>query len=222
LIDDPNNPNIYPLPEGLGLFVDVARAPNHAPIVVYYDRTNGDLKVAKFDPNTGQFAAPGVLDGAGDIDAGWSPSVQVDGQGVVHVAYVDASQDDLVYITDAPGAAREVVDDGRRITGTTEDGLPKPEYHFVGDDAGLVIGTGGIPIIAYQDASTQELLLVTRSATGWDRVSIAGATDPWPGGYGFFASSTLFGNEIIMSSFVVDQPNDDNWVEVFRRQLVAQ
>ena len=34
--DDPNNPNIYPLPEGLGLFIDSARNPtNQAPVVTY-------------------------------------------------------------------------------------------------------------------------------------------------------------------------------------------
>lgn len=221
--EDPNNPNIYPLPEGLGLFVDLARLPNQAPVVVYYDRTAGDLKVAKFDNQTGQFAPAVILDGGGDVDAGWSPSIAVDAQGVVHVAYVDASNDDLVYITDAMNAQREIVDDGRRIVGTTADGLPKPEYHFVGEDASLVLANAGVtPIIIYQDATTQELLQVTKTSTGWDRVSVAGATDPWSGGYGFFAADTVFGNDIIASTWVIDQPADDNWVEVFRRQIVAQ
>jgi len=226
--DDPNNPNIYPLPEGLGLFVDLARAPDQSPVAVYYDRSAGELKVAKFDTTTGQFKAPVVLDGTGDVDAGWSPSVAVDDQGTVHVAYVDASHDDLVYTTDAQGAAREIVDDGRRIVGTTVDGLPKPEYHFVGDDASLVLANAGqLPMIAYQDATTQELLLTTRTVDGngnpvWNHISVAGATDPWPGGYGFFAADVLSGTDIIMSSWVVDQPNDDNWVEVFRRQVAIQ
>ncbi len=219
---DPNNPNIYPLPEGLGLFVDVARLPNQEPVVVYYDRSNGDLKLSKFNPQSGQFAAPVLLDGNGDIDAGWSPSVAVDAAGVVHVAYINATDDDLRYVTDAPGAQSELVDDGRRIVGTTVDGLPKPEYHFVGDDASLVLANG-IPMIAYQDATTQELLLAQKQQDGtWARNPIAGATDPWPGAYGFFAADALTTNEIIMSTWVIDQPTEENWVEVFRRPTAVQ
>jgi MYXO-CTERM domain-containing protein len=222
--EDPAEPNIYPLPEGLGLFVDLARLPDQSPAIVYYDREAGELKLAKFDTATGNFAAPVVLDGTGDIDAGWSPSVAVDPNGVVHVAYVDATLDDLVYITDAQGAQKELVDDGLRIVGTTVDGLPKPEYHFVGDDAALVLANNGqLPMIAYQDATTQELLLATRQQDGsWQRISVAGATDPWPGGYGFFAADALLGTDLVMSTWVIDQPADENWVEVFRRQVAIQ
>ncbi|HEU0033306.1 MAG TPA: MYXO-CTERM sorting domain-containing protein [Kofleriaceae bacterium] len=222
--DDPNNPNIYPLPEGLGLFVDAARLPTQAPVVVYYDRSAGELKLAKFNTTTGQFAAPVVLAGGGNVDAGWSPSVGVDAQGVVHVAYVDSTNDDLMYVTDAAGATPALVDDGRRIVGTTADGLPKPEYHFVGDDAGMVLANAGtLPMIAYQDATTQELLLATRKTDGtWTHVSIAGATDPWPGAYGFFAADTIAGTDIVMSSWVIDQQASENWVEVFKRPTTIQ
>ncbi len=96
--------------------------------------------------------------------------------------------------------APEVIDDGYRIVGTTVDGLPKPEFHFVGDDAGLVLGNGG-PMVAYQDATTQELLLAHRSRHGsWTHESIAGATQPWPGAYGFFAADALSPNNLVMSS----------------------
>jgi hypothetical protein len=222
---DPNNPNIYPLPEGLGLFVDLARMPDQSPVVVYYDRSNGDLKEAKFNTTTGQFGAAVVLDGSGNgVDAGWSPSVAVDSTGVVHVAYVGATDDDLKYITDASGAVAEVVDDGRRIVGVTVDGLPKPEYHFVGDDASLVLANNGtLPMIAYQDATTQELLLATKQQDGtWTHNSIAGATDPWPGAYGFFAADAVTAQDIVMSTWVIDAPTDDNWVEVFKRPTSIQ
>ena len=224
--EDPDNPNIYPLPEGLGLFIDSARMPNQAPVVVYYDRSNGDLKVSKFNAQTGMFNAATVLDGSTD-DAGWSPSVAVDAQGVVHVAYVGSTNDDLKYITDAVGAMPKVVDDGYRIVGTSVDGLPKPEFHFVGDDASLVLANGTTPMIAYQDATTQELLLATRGADGtWTRTSIAGATDPWPGAFGFFASSSILATDIVMSTWVINQPSpspfDNNWVEVFSRPHTVQ
>ncbi|MGE3545018.1 MAG: MYXO-CTERM sorting domain-containing protein, partial [Kofleriaceae bacterium] len=217
---DPENPPLYPLPEGLGLFIDSARMPSQAPVVVYYDRAAGDLKLAKFNTQAGQFADPVVLDGSGDIDAGWSPSVQVDATGKVHVAYVGATADDLKYITDAENAKTEIVDDGYRIVGVTVDNLPKPEFHLVGDDASLVLVGGMMPMIAYQDATTHELLLANRMTDGtWTHISIAGATDPWPGGYGYFVSDAMRGNEIVMSTWVINQPGGDfknnNWVEVF-------
>ena len=222
--DDPANPALYPLPDGLGLFIDSARMPNQAPVVTYYDRAGGDLKVARFNVQAGQFAAAKVLDGSNGVDAGWSPSVAVDARGVVNVAYVGTTGDDLKYVTDAPGAVPEVVDDGYRIDGTTVDGLPRPVFHFVGADAGLVLSPGGAPLVVYQDATTQELLLAHKQADGkWTHVSIAGGTQPWPGGYGFFAAGALGKNQLVMSSWVIDLPaedfNDRSWVEVFTRPL---
>jgi len=116
----------------------------------------------------------------------------------------------------------ELIDDGYRIVGTTVDGLPKPEYHFVGDDAGLVLGNG-VPMVVYQDATTQELLLAHRAADGtWTHESIAGATQPWPGAYGFFASDALAPANLVLSTWVIDQPTGENWVEVFNRPIVVQ
>ncbi|HEY5950263.1 MAG TPA: hypothetical protein VIV40_32440, partial [Kofleriaceae bacterium] len=221
----PVNPDeIYPLPGGLGLFVDSARNPtNQAPVVAYYDRTNGDLKLAKFNPMTGQFATPVILDGTNGVDAGWSPSVQVDANGVAHVAYVGATGDDLTYTTDASNATKEIVDDGYRIVGQTVDGLPKPEFHFVGDDAGLVLPAGAGPMVVYQDSTTQEMLLAQKGLDGkWSHVSVAGATMPWPGAYGFFASAAVTSTDIVMSTWVINQPEDDNWVEVFSKPTVIQ
>jgi hypothetical protein len=221
--EDPAGPGLYPLPEGLGLFVDAARMPNQAPVVAYYDRTSGDLRLAKFNVQSGQFAAPRVLDGAGTVDAGWSPSVAVDRDGVVHVAYASPTSHALKYVLDAPNAAPQVIDNGYRVVGKTPDGLDKPELHFVGDDASLVLPPdGGAPLVVYQDATTEELLLARQSADGtWAHTSIAGATDPWPGGYGFFAAGALGSSQLVMSSWVVNLHDfaDSNWVEVFTRPL---
>ncbi len=219
---DPNNPEIYPLPRGLGLFLDVARLPNNAPVVVYYDRSKGDLKMSKFNVTTGQFDAPKLLDGSGNIDAGWSPSIAVGPDGKVRVAYVAATGDDLKFIVE--GTAPEIVDDGYRVVGVTVDNLPKPEFHFVGEDAGLVLANNGqTPMIAYQDATTQELLLTEkRSDNTWARNSVAGHVEPWPGAYGFFAATAVTATEIVMSTWVINQPTGQNWVEVFKRPTALQ
>jgi MYXO-CTERM domain-containing protein len=214
---------IYPLPGGLGLFVDSARNPsNQAPVVVYYDRTNGDLKLSKFNPSTGQFATPVIVDGTMGVDAGWSPAVSVDDQGVSHIVYVGATGDDLKYTTDKANAPKETIDDGYRIVGQTVDGLPKPEFHFVGDDANIVLTSAG-PMVVYQDATIQEMRMAHKDSMGkWAHESVAGATMPWPGAYGFFAAAALSPTDIIMSTWVINQPENDNWVEVLSKPIVIQ
>ena len=217
------DPAAGPLPQGTGLFVDAARAPDQAPVVAYYDRSAGELKVSRFDAAAGQFAAPRVVDGGGGVDAGWSPSVAVDASGVAHVAYATTTGAELKWVSDAPGAQPQVVDSGYRIDGSTVDGLPQPSFHFLGADAGLVLAPDG-PRIVYQDATTQELVIAQQAADGsWSHASIAGATDPWPGGYGFFAAGALGNGQLVISTWVIDLPAksvfDRDWVEVFSRPL---
>jgi hypothetical protein len=213
--DDP-----YPLPGGLGLFITASRDPStNAPVVAYYDRGNGELKMSQFDNGSGAFEAPVVLGVTAD-DAGWSPSVQVDTSGVPQIAYVDVTENDLNFVTAGSAGSNEVVDNGYRIVGTTVDGLPEPTFDFVGYDASLVLENGTTPYIAYQDSTTQELLLGYEGSDGtWTHMSIAGATSPWPGAYGFFASAAIAPGAIVMSSWVIDQPTNDNWVEVFRQDV---
>jgi uncharacterized protein (TIGR03382 family) len=217
-VSDPPDPT--PIPAGLGLFVDAARDANQAPMVVYYDRTNGDLKLARFDATAGTFLTPEVLAGGDGRDAGWYPSLAIDEAGVIHVSYLDATRDDLMYVNTATRTP-VVVDDGYRIVGTTEDGLPKPDFHFVGDDSNIVIGPSG-PVIVYQDATAHELLVAALTSSGvWQRRALAGDETPFVGAYGFFASAVRAGDEVVVSTWVIDQPHAANWVEVFRERIVV-
>ena len=75
--DDASNPNIYPLPEGLGLFIDSERDLQGNPVITYYDRGKGLLKVAKWNAGMSKFDAAITFDGSAGNDVGWSPSVQV-------------------------------------------------------------------------------------------------------------------------------------------------
>jgi hypothetical protein len=214
------DPDYLTIPEGVGLFVNAARLSDGSPVVVYYDRLNGDLKLSRFDPASGGFTAPVVLDGA-DSDVGWYPGLAVDSADTVHVSYVSASNDDLLYVNTADNLP-VLVDDGYRIVGQTVDGLPKPEFHFVGDDSSVVITAAG-PMIAYQDATWHELLLAHKDASGiWQHMTIAGNEDPFVGGYGFYATSAYDGSDVVMSTWVVDQPSSDAWVEIFRQTVVIE
>ncbi|HEX4452943.1 MAG TPA: MYXO-CTERM sorting domain-containing protein [Kofleriaceae bacterium] len=211
--------DIYPLPDGLGLWSSSARNPkDQTPVVAYYDRGTGELKLATYSGTTWTTS---VLDGgatgsgsaATSSDEGWMPSVAVDSSGAAHVSYASAAANQLRYVVQ--GQQPVTVDNGYRISGTSPDGLPQPTFDFVGANSGLVL-IGGAPYIAYQDATTQELLLGSQLSNGsWQHTSIAGATQPWPGAYGFFASDALQASNIVMSNWVIDQPTSQNWVEVF-------
>jgi hypothetical protein len=212
---DPNTTDPYPLPEGLGLFISATRDPStQAPVVVYYDRVNGDLKMASLDPTSGVFTAPVVLDGsANGSDVGWYPSVAVDSNGIVHVVYQDATHDRVMYMNTMTNTP-EVVDDGYRIVGTNSAGLPEPTFDMVGNNNALQLSPTG-PVVAYQDSTTHELLTATRKNSGqWARQSVAGGDTNFTGAYGFYAASVILGGDLVIASWVVDTPNNDNWVEV--------
>lgn len=220
VVPDPTAPDPLSIPQGVGLFIDSARQTDGTPVVVYYDRMNGDLKLARFNLMDGVFNAPEVLDGSG-IDVGWYPSLAVDQNNDVHVSYVDATNDDLMYINTIDRTP-ELVDDGYRLVGTTEDGLPKPEFHLVGDDSNIVLTSLG-PAIVYQDATTHELLRSRKNGSGlWEFKSLAGNEIPFVGGYGFYASATYDGQDLVISSWVVHQPANRVWVEIFRDVVVIE
>jgi hypothetical protein len=206
------------IPDGIGLFAAAAIAPDDTPVLAYYDRIAGDLRLARFDAAAGGFAPPQVLDGASD-DAGWHPSLRVAADGVAHVSYVCATADDLLYLNTRT-MTRQLVDDGYRVDGTTDEGDPVPVFHFVGDDSAIALTTTG-PVIAYQDATTHELLLARKDATGaWGSAALAGNEEPFAGGYGFYASAEATDDELVISTWVIDQPTSDTWVEIFRQPIV--
>ncbi len=209
--------DVLKIPYGTGLFVDVTRDNDDKLVVVYYDRINGDLRLARAT-GAGAFDLQ-TLDAEGDV--GWYPSAVVDSEGVVHVSYVDAVNQDLMYINDQ-SLTPELVDDGYRIVGTTEGGLPIPEFHFVGDDSSITLTGDGI-YITYQDATTHELLVGYPNSSGnWGHTAIAGDEDPFVGAYGFFANSKYDGTDLTMSTWAIDQSNSDSWVELFRRAIVVE
>jgi len=134
---------------------------------------------------------------------------------------VSASNDDLLYVNTIDRTP-ELVDDGYRLVGTTDDGLPKPEFHFVGDDSTLALTVGG-PYIAYQDATSHEILMAHKDGEGkWQHETVKGNEDPFVGGYGFYISGKPVDSDLVMSTWVVDQPESDAWVEILRETIAVE
>ncbi len=212
---DPLSPDPYPIPAGIGLFIEMARDAAGNPAIVYYDRQGGNLKLARWSTANSRFDLSVIAGQTGDD--GWYPSIAFDAQDVAHIAYQGADHDDVFYLNTMSNT-RELVDDGYRIVGTTPEGLPKPEFHFVGSDTQIVTTSTG-PYVIYQDSTSHELLYASKQGDDWVPTPLAGNEMTFQGAYGFYASAVAGGNEVVVSTWVIHQQLVDNWVEVFRIPL---
>lgn len=142
--------------EGTGLFASLAFDASGRPLIAYYDRIAGDLRLAEGDGAAGFTLR--TLDGDDMMtpsDVGQHASIAVAPGGVIAIAYFDASRDDLVYY-ELPGGTREIVDDG----------VTPPDLRLVGADASLLFDEAGRPAIAYQDPTNLDLLYARRTSAG--------------------------------------------------------
>jgi hypothetical protein len=143
---------------GTGLFASLAITSTGTPKIAYYDRVDGDLKLAVGGANDAFSVV--TLDGNDPMspsDVGQHASLAIDPNGVVAIAYVDVTKTDLVYLELTPGAApvREVVDNG----------VSAPDIRMVGPDASLLFDSNGNPAIAYQDPTNIDLLYARRTGS---------------------------------------------------------
>ena len=222
------------LPNAVGIMPALVRLQSGAPVIAYYDRPRGNLKLVRWDATLARFAAPVILDGEADGEdtgnVGQYPSLAVEGDGTAHVAYIDMGRDyghRLLYVTAHPGAAPgtpEVVDDGYRSPDPDTDPMGSPVFHFVGDSSAIVL-ISGTPVIAYQDSTALELRVGQRKSDGtWQLAVVAGDEDPFAGAYGFYARMIPDGSNVVISTYVMDQKADPAryFVELFWRQVSVE
>lgn len=166
-------------PEAIGDYIAIAKGPQDAIGMVFYDRIHGNLVQVRND--AGQWVDT-ILDGQSPTDPptdtgdmGIGASLTIDAAGDWHIAYVDGFSESLRYMKVVGGTAPqapEVVDDGLGLdTGPFED-----KQHVVGDDSNIMIAAGGDVHIAYQDATAGKLRFAVGTAAGdthtWSRKAI--------------------------------------------------
>jgi hypothetical protein len=191
-------------PEGTGLFNSVAVSPSGEVAVGWYDRSAGELLVAR--GSLGALSAPEVLAGwshperSGDMGA--SASLSFDAEGALHLCYQDGGLDALRYLSPDLGYD-ELVDDGLRLD---LDGRAR-SLHVVGDDCSVHFDPQGRPVVLYKDATAHEVVVSRRDASGsWLRVS---ARSPSAGGTGatasgFYVSGAAQGSALWVSHYLYD------------------
>ncbi len=143
-------------PLARGLYVSLGRSSSGL-VVSYYDRIAGTLSVAR--EGSGGWEET-VVDGLPSsdgtpADVGVGASMFVDGNGDVHLSYVDGYAEALRYarVVGTEVEDLEVVDDGLSV-----NGVPFPDgLHVVGDDSNIRVTPSGEVRIAYQDATNGKL-----------------------------------------------------------------
>ena len=182
--------------EGIGLFVNAVRDSQDNLILVYYDHEEGDLKMATGAP--GSFVVSFIDGNDPTTDVGQFATVALGSDDSVHVAYVDAINDQLLYKHVAGGsvpAMPDVVDDGQRADGP----------HSVGAGANLVLDMSGNPRVVYQDQQLADLEVATNSGT-WSHMDLLTGIP----GYGFYPHQLYAAGKLWFTEFVYDRENGPN------------
>jgi hypothetical protein len=183
-------PAVEDLPEGPGLFASAGRLPSGDPVIAFYDRTAGDLKLATFSAGTWSLL-PVAVDT--QTDMGQWASLIVGGDGVVRIAFQDALADSLRYVevNGTEVGDVETIDDGQR------DDRPHP----VGAGAALFFDGSATLSVVYQDAATNDLLLAQRGSSGWTHDDFLTGEI----GYGFYNAAVVDGSTTWVATFGYDR-----------------
>ncbi len=191
------------------VLVDFQRDQTGNPMVLFSDASTG-LFLSRLDG--GAFETPENV-AVGPLDY---PSLTVDDTGKLHFAFYNVLSRSLGYGSDSEAS---VVDDGFRTEGTTDNGLDIPVFHAVGADNQIMQSQSTIAI-SYQDATTHEIRLATKTPDGWTHSALIGDEIPFVGAYGFFANAESVGGSFVHGTWVVDLPTRSSWVEILSNVVV--
>jgi hypothetical protein len=134
-----------------GLFPDIEIV-NGVEYIAYYDKANGDLKLA-----TGTGGTYSVETVASEGDVGQWPDMVID-DGTIHIAWHDITNNDLVYTSGEPGSwTHELVDGG----------------DFVGADAALSVNGSAIQVV-YFDGFHNDMKRAVATGDGWTTETVTG------------------------------------------------
>jgi hypothetical protein len=181
-------------PDAIGDYITLAPDGQGGFGIAYYDRTNGDLRIAS---KSGGTWTTMLVDGesapANGGDSGIGASLFIDTAGDWHLAYVNGYSEALQYVKVTKGTTvgtPEIVDNGLSVGGTANtDG-----QHLVGDDAHIVVLPSGEVHITYADSTvgTLHYAVGTPGSTGhlWN---VAAVTQD--GFAGLFSSIVVASNQ---------------------------
>ena len=157
-----------------------------------------------------------------DGDMGANVHIAIDENDEPHLCFQDGNTDSLRYAAPTLGIT-DWVDDGVWI----DSGGRGQSIHVVGDDCQILFDGDGGPIVIYQDATQQALLMrrkntVTVDGTlAWSgRQSLRVDLGATPRAYGFYASAVVADDRLWVSHLVYDRMDAaEGYFEVFSVDL---
>jgi hypothetical protein len=198
--------------EGIGLFTHSDRFTSDDVGVVWYDHTRGNLWWSASVEGTFAEVAAELL--AGELpddeededdepedtgDMGWYNALLIDADDNVHITYVNATFDELLYMNLTEGVV-EVIDSGLRGTADALQSI------LVGDDSSLVITSEGVLQVAYMDASRHHTVTSQRDPDiGWMvPTSEMGGEEPYDGAFGWYLDQVVVGDTVVLVSYRIN------------------
>ncbi len=225
-VEVPGDQALETYPEGTGLFTSQSRDSEGFPVVAWYDRSEGKLWSTRF--SEAGFLMPTLIAGWGhpepslDGDMGANVHVNLDENDEPHFCFQDGNTDSLRYL--APSLNRnEWLDDGVWI----DTGGRGQALHVVGDDCQVLFDSDGRPLVIYQDATQQALLMRRRTRAsangqlGWSgRIGLRADLGRTPRGYGFYASGVILNDALWVGHLVYDREEDsEGYYEILNVEL---
>ena len=184
-------PKVGDLPQGTGLYTEFISGPSGKLSLAYYDRSNGELRLAQ-QGAVGKFLAATIDGGVAGTDVGAFTSGAYVAD-TLNLAYVDSVSSQLTFRTVSTAgvpSASAVIDDGMRTDG----------IHPVGASASLRAIDGGL-LVLYQDQATSDVELARYNGT-WTRSTLrASATE----GSGFSSHLMVDGTGHFYSTWTFDR-----------------
>jgi hypothetical protein len=225
-IEMPGEQALETYPDGTGLFTSQARDSEGFPVVAWYDRSEGKLWTTRF--SEAGFLRPTMVAGWGhtepslDGDMGANVHVALDQNDALHFCFQDGNTDSLRYLSPTLDL-NEWIDDGVWI----DTGGRGQALHVVGDDCQVLFDSDDSPLVIYQDATQQALLMRRRNratvdgALGWSgRVGLRADLGSTPRGYGFYASGVVLNDELWVGHLVYDRDEaSEGYYEILKVEL---
>lgn len=189
---DSNRITVAKKPGGTWTYEYAVNDPNIIPRQISMKALNGEIYIAYNDLNSkslylakGTFAGAtwsnSIVDSIG-ISTGQKPSLAVDANGVIHIAYWDVAKNQLKY------ARKPTTGNWVRDTLTTSN-------IYVAGDIKLVLNSAGEPSIAFYDGNANAIMYVEKSGSTWTTTK---AQD--------FGSNGLIGNPFRILMDVQNRP----------------
>jgi hypothetical protein len=179
----------------VGMYTDIAVDSNNIAHISYYDESNGALKHAWADLNVPSRSwNTEVIDSGAGSDVGQHSSLSLDSKDELHIAYYDASAQNLMYAFGNSGSWNTSVVEllGRQ-----------------GEYASIIINSQDIPYIAYYDDGFESLEVAEYVGNGatygpgqWDRTVVD------TGKVGRFASLDIDHHDVLHLSYFDDVNKD--------------